>query len=97
MARETWLKSEDPEKFAAAAIKCEHAGGYCMSDGFCHFDGVCFRTDRAAMTKARQVIEAAAELEPPDIADSATATVRRLASKIRNGQSAPYSVQRASG
>jgi len=70
MARETWLKSEDPEKFAAAAIKCEHAGGYCMSDGFCHFDGVCFRTDRAAMTKARQVIEAAAELEPPDIADN---------------------------
>ena len=70
MAVEAWLKSDDPEKFAAAAMKCEHAGGFCMEDGFCHRDGLCFRSDRAAMTKAVRNIDQAAESEPRDIADN---------------------------
>lgn len=39
--RESWLKM-DPEHFAAAMMRCQHAGAYCAEDGFCHFDGDCF-------------------------------------------------------
>lgn len=35
--REAWLESDVPELFAAAAVRCQHAGGYCMSDGYCHY------------------------------------------------------------
>lgn len=42
-ARESWLKEgSTPEQFAAAMIRCHHQGGFCASDGFCHFDGKCF-------------------------------------------------------
>lgn len=68
-ARESWLRSEDPERFAAAAVKCSHAGGFCMSDGYCHYDGRCFRSGYAAMAKACQLIEAVAGDEPSDIAE----------------------------
>lgn len=76
-AVEAWLKSDDPERFAEAAIKCEHAGGFCMEDGYCHLDGACFRTDRSAMTAARRAIQLAAENEPQDIANN-----MRLASEL---------------
>jgi CO dehydrogenase/acetyl-CoA synthase gamma subunit (corrinoid Fe-S protein) len=70
MATEAWLKSDDPEKFAAAAVKCEHVGGFCIEDGFCHFDGKCFRSGRSAMARATSLIEAASEDEPPDVAEN---------------------------
>lgn len=40
--RESWLRSEDPEKFAEAMMRCKHPGGFCAQDGFCHRDGKCF-------------------------------------------------------
>lgn len=48
-AREEWLRPSgdtdlDHERFAKAMMKCQHGGGYCASDGFCHHDGDCFKT-----------------------------------------------------
>lgn len=34
---ERWLESDVPKLFAEAAIRCQHAGAYCMQDGFCHY------------------------------------------------------------
>jgi len=68
VSREAWLSSDDPEKFAAAAIKCQHAGGFCMADGFCHFDGACFRSPRAAIMRAVHEIKRAAGEQPADVA-----------------------------
>lgn len=66
-AVESWLKSEDHEKFASAAVKCEHPGGFCLSDGFCHRDGQCFRSGRAAMIAACRLIEKVGSDEPSDV------------------------------
>ncbi len=35
--RETWLSSDVPSIFAEACMRCQHPGGYCMQDGFCHY------------------------------------------------------------
>lgn len=35
--REAWLRSDVPALFGEAAVRCHHAGGYCMADGYCHF------------------------------------------------------------
>lgn len=35
--REEWLRSDVPALFAEAAVRCQHAGAFCMSDGYCHF------------------------------------------------------------
>lgn len=48
-ACEKWLRpvadtDRDHERFAKAMMKCQHAGGYCAQDGFCHFDGACFKS-----------------------------------------------------
>lgn len=42
-ACEAWLRpiadmSLHHERFAKAMSKCQHAGGHCAEDGFCHFD-----------------------------------------------------------
>jgi hypothetical protein len=37
---ERWLKSDVPALWAEASVRCEHAGGYCGQDGFCHY-GTC--------------------------------------------------------
>lgn len=90
-AVEAWLSSDVPERFAEAAIKCQHAGGFCMDDGFCHFDGQCFRSDWAAMTAACRAIDRAAEGEPEDVRREmrmAAALLRRssdAAATIRSG------------
>jgi hypothetical protein len=34
--KEAWLKSDAPALFAEAAVRCHHAGAFCMSDGYCH-------------------------------------------------------------
>lgn len=34
---EAWLRSDIPKLFAEAALRCQHAGGYCIQDGFCHY------------------------------------------------------------
>jgi hypothetical protein len=68
MSRESWLRSDDSDKFAEAAVKCQHAGGFCLDDGFCHFEGICFRTGYSAMRRACKLIELAASTEPKDIA-----------------------------
>ena len=36
------LNSTVSDTFAMAAIQCQHAGGYCVQDGYCHFGGSCF-------------------------------------------------------
>lgn len=38
--KESWLRSDVPTLFAEAAVRCKHAGAFCMSDGYCHF-GTC--------------------------------------------------------
>jgi hypothetical protein len=50
---EEWLRGDDDERFAAAMMRCRHAGAFCTADGFCHFrastdDGLnsCFRRQR---------------------------------------------------
>jgi len=55
--RESWLKSEVPEKFAEAMMKCQHLGAYCGQDGFCHF-GDCFvaSDDEETLRKAVKVL-----------------------------------------
>lgn len=68
MTREVWLKSQDHEKAARAAVKCQHAGALCMQDGFCHYGGECFRTGNSAMVRACEAIQNAAQDEPADIA-----------------------------
>lgn len=40
-AQESWLESDNPKEFAEAMLVCEHAGGHCGQDGFCHY-GNCF-------------------------------------------------------
>lgn len=43
MVAESWLKSENPERFAKAMLKCQHSGAFCAQDGYCHFEGSCFK------------------------------------------------------
>ncbi len=40
-AKEEWLASDVPALFAEAMMKCEHSGGHCAYDGYCHYGG-CF-------------------------------------------------------
>jgi hypothetical protein len=87
-AVEAWLKSDDPEKFAEAAVKCEHTGAFCMEDGFCHFEGRCFRTGRSTVTAAMRSIERAADNEPADIA----LEMRRAAKLLREVADAEQSI-----
>ena len=58
-AKESWLKSTNDEKFAAAAMKCQHAGAYCMQDGFCHYEGICFSEilDKIAIEERLETLE----------------------------------------
>lgn len=37
--KEAWLSSDVPALFAEAAVRCQHAGAYCMQDGYCHIGG----------------------------------------------------------
>lgn len=57
MPNETDLKSENQVKFAAAALQCQHPGGFCVSDGFCHYGGDCFRTNKQANLIAIRLIK----------------------------------------
>lgn len=41
-ARESWIRSSDPDKYAAAMGKCQHGDpSFCSSDGYCNRGG-CF-------------------------------------------------------
>lgn len=40
--RESWLRSDDPHKWADAMVICRHPAGLCGTDGWCHY-GDCFR------------------------------------------------------
>lgn len=35
--REAWLSSDVPKLWAEAMVRCQHAGGHCGQDGFCHY------------------------------------------------------------
>ena len=35
--KEVWLRSDVPTLFAQAAVRCQHAGGFCIQDGYCHY------------------------------------------------------------
>ena len=37
--REAWLRSDIPELWAEAVVRCEHAGAFCGQDGYCHLGG----------------------------------------------------------
>ena len=82
MSREAWFKSDNHERFASAAVKCQHAGGFCMSDGYCHFDGECFRSNLAALKAAIRAIEDAAADQPGDIAVNMTDAVKWLREQL---------------
>ena len=57
--RESWLRSEDSRRFAEAMVRCQGAGTFCWADGFCHYEGACFRRpsrtieERVAMLEER--------------------------------------------
>lgn len=56
-ACEAWLRPAantemHHDRFAKAMMKCQHSGAYCAPDGFCHFDGDCFKT-ATPQTEAR--------------------------------------------
>lgn len=90
-AVEQWLKSDDDEKFAEAAIRCQHAGGFCLSDGYCHYDGTCFRSDYMALKMAARRISDLAADQPKDIGDAMRGAVDWLnaeANSIRNNAAA---------
>ena len=80
--REAWLKSADHEKFAKAAVKCQNPLGLCMSDGYCHYDGECFRSNFAALMGAIRAIERAAAEQPRDIRVNMTDAVKWLRDQI---------------
>ncbi len=86
MSHEAWLKSPDHEKFAAAAVKCQHAGAFCIQDGFCHNDGECFRSNLAALNAAIRAIQTAAENEPHDIAINMLDAVKWLRSQMEEAR-----------
>ena len=45
--RESWLGSDDSERFAAAMMKCEHGDpSFCSQDEACNRGGECFRSER---------------------------------------------------
>lgn len=35
--REAWLESDVPALWAEAQMRCQHPGGFCGADGFCHY------------------------------------------------------------
>ncbi len=37
--KEEWLRSDVPALFGEAAVRCQHAGGFCVSDGYCNMGG----------------------------------------------------------
>lgn len=41
--RESWLRSDDHDKFAAAAAKCKNPSAACIPEGACLLGG-CFRS-----------------------------------------------------
>jgi len=43
--KEDWLESDVPELWAEAMCRCQHPGGFCGQDGFCHY-GDCRMTMR---------------------------------------------------
>lgn len=59
---ESWLRGGDTDldhsRFAAAMMNCQHGGGYCAQDGFCHHDGDCFRSAKRAARQAAERIRA---------------------------------------
>jgi hypothetical protein len=56
-ARQSWLLSDDPEKFGDAVIACQSAAPWeCFEDGKCFRGGDCFTTDRHAASVAWQMI-----------------------------------------
>jgi hypothetical protein len=40
---EAWLESDVPVLWAAAMVRCQHPGGFCGADGYCHY-GDCSMT-----------------------------------------------------
>jgi hypothetical protein len=35
--KEQWLSSDIPDLWAEAMVRCQHPGGHCGQDGFCHY------------------------------------------------------------
>lgn len=59
---ESWLRSEDHDKFAAAAVKCLNGAGTCMQDGYCAFGG-CFGVKNNGNVKAADIYDRVDGLE----------------------------------
>lgn len=62
-ASEGWLRplantDLHHERFGKAMAKCQHAGAYCASDGFCHYEGACFKTASPDIEDRIEKIEA---------------------------------------
>lgn len=63
-----WLRSDDPEKFAQAMLKCQHHAAYCAQDGMCHLGGDCFRSAKSSKNEAVRMIR---NISSTDMEDSA--------------------------
>lgn len=55
--RESWLRSPNHDRWAAAMVKCQHAGGHCGADGYCHYEGECFEGIDPAVDRLRNRVE----------------------------------------
>ena len=57
VSKEADLKSRNNEKYGDAVSKCQHAGAYCIEDGYCHYDGDCFKNlSHADAIKANEML-----------------------------------------
>ena len=57
VSKEADLKSRNSEKYGDAVSKCQHAGAYCIEDGYCHYDGDCFKNlSHADAIKANEML-----------------------------------------
>lgn len=61
LPRQCDLRSRDHDKFAAAMMLCRHAGAFCFTDGYCHYDGECFT--RVIQPKRNEILEKINSLE----------------------------------
>lgn len=70
MSSESWLASDDPDKFAAAAMACEGFTPSCVAAEACQHEGECFRTMKKCDRLAAKLICRLLDGQPADIADA---------------------------
>lgn len=73
--RESWLRSDEPDEWAAAMMCCRHPGAFCGSDGYCHYAALTEDGRRGCFSNHRAVAE--------DITDRLDRIERTLAALLK--------------